>query len=443
MRILRKEVLSFLLVVAVVCFVSVAPQNVAYAQGQTSKQEIFNNVMLSAGDYCVYPEPVAGAKLTPAPKGYKPFYMSHYGRHGSRWLISTKDYTLPHDILHAAHDAGNLTQLGEDVMLRMDMVCADAFERYGELTPKGAAQHRGIAKRMTENFPEIFSGDAKIDARSTVVIRCILSMEAECQTIKAFNPAAEIKNDASDHDMYYMNYYYKQKKDGVFNQIQKDSAALAKSRAFEKSKMHPDRFMLSLFKDTSLISVDKRDLFSRFFRVASDLQDTDLQISMYDLFTKEELYGMFCANNAHWYFWSGYNPLSKSLMPFSQTYLLKDIIKTADSVIATGSHGATLRFGHDSDVMPLSCLMELNDFAVKVSDLDSLADKWPVFRNVPMATNVQMIFYRNANGDVIVKVLHNEREAKLPIGTKMAPYYKWEEVKNYYLKKLEKSPLYN
>ena len=32
-------------------------------------------------------------KLTPAPKGYKPFYISHYGRHGSRYAWTSRAYT--------------------------------------------------------------------------------------------------------------------------------------------------------------------------------------------------------------------------------------------------------------------------------------------------------------------------------------------------------------
>ena len=29
-----------------------------------------------------------------SPKGYKPFYISHYGRHGSRYCWSAKTYSL-------------------------------------------------------------------------------------------------------------------------------------------------------------------------------------------------------------------------------------------------------------------------------------------------------------------------------------------------------------
>ena len=39
-----------------------------------------------------YPYSFAKVELTKAPKGYKPFYISHYGRHGSRYYWSERLY---------------------------------------------------------------------------------------------------------------------------------------------------------------------------------------------------------------------------------------------------------------------------------------------------------------------------------------------------------------
>ena len=49
-----------------------------------------------------------------------------------------------------------------------------------------------------------------------------------------------------------------------------------------------------------------------------------------------------------------------------------------------------------------------------------------------MASNVQIVFFRNKAGDVIVKFLHNEREVSIPIETDIAPYYHWDSVKSYF-----------
>lgn len=181
---------------------------------QTAKEEIFENIHLSAANHYAYPDP--DFKKTPPPSGYKPFYLSHYARHGSRYRVNPNDYKEPLRILCEAEKDEALTELGKKTLNLIDSLARMAEDRYGELTPLGARQHRGIAKRMYENFPEVFQGVAAVDARSTVVIRCILSMMAECLQLQSMNPKLQIKNDASYYDMYYMNneddYFRKQRK---------------------------------------------------------------------------------------------------------------------------------------------------------------------------------------------------------------------------------------
>lgn len=118
----------------------------------------------------------------------EPFYISHYGRHGSRYLINADEYKRPYEILKAANDAGKLSVLGKDVFRRVKMLCNESDHRLGELTPLGAQQHKQIAQRMFERFPEVFEGDVTIDAKSTLVIRCILSMENALQQLQLMNP---------------------------------------------------------------------------------------------------------------------------------------------------------------------------------------------------------------------------------------------------------------
>ena len=49
---------------------------------------------------------------TPAPCGYRPVYISHYGRHGSRYAWNSQTYTLIHDVLDGAAQMGALTERG-------------------------------------------------------------------------------------------------------------------------------------------------------------------------------------------------------------------------------------------------------------------------------------------------------------------------------------------
>lgn len=83
------------------------------AYAQTSFEEIKENPLKAGGIYLAYP--VTESANTPAPKGYEPFYISHYSRHGSRYLIGDRDYRRVLDLMQKGHDAGALTPLGEDV----------------------------------------------------------------------------------------------------------------------------------------------------------------------------------------------------------------------------------------------------------------------------------------------------------------------------------------
>ena len=49
-----------------------------------------------------------------------------------------------------------------------------------------------------------------------------------------------------------------------------------------------------------------------------------------------------------------------------------------------------------------------------------------------MATNLQMIFYRNKKDEVLVKMLYNEQEVTIPaLVPASGPYYEWNELYRY------------
>lgn len=405
------------------------------AEAQNARQEIKKNPRVSASGYLAYPGPQH--RLTPAPKGYKPFYLSHYGRHGSRYLIGTADYDRAYLTLMRADSLGQLTAKGREVLGKVAQIRQEAMHRDAELTQRGAEQHREIARRMWERFPEVFEGKTNVDAKSTVVIRCILSMENALQELVRLNPQLNITHDASQHDMYYMNQddkvLYKQKMAGGTKELL-DSF---------KRRHRDDSHMLGLiFRDPNWLGKAKADkLADRLFKLASNVQSTELrhQLSLYDIFTDEELYQHWLCNNAFWYLTYGPSTVNGGNQPFSQRNLLHKIISQADSCIALPHPGATLRYGHDTMVMPLVCLLDLNGYGRPVSDIEQLPTVgWCDYRIFPMACNVQWIFYRRSvdDKDVLVKILLNEDEARLPISTDCAPYYHWSDVRRYYLDKL-------
>lgn len=405
---------------------------------QQAKDEIFADVRLSASNHLAYPGP-SQHELTPAPKGYRAFYISHYGRHGSRYLIGQDEYSAPLEVLARADSLGKLTPLGADVLRRVRLLEAEADGRLGELTPLGAEQHRQIARRMYERFPDVFKGDVCVDAKSTVVIRCILSMENELQELLRLNPRLRVSHDASMHDMYYMN-----QSDPVLSAGKTPRRAQVAWNDFCSRHVSRAALMQRLFNDAGYVKyeVDTLDFAARLFKLASNLQSSPLggEMTLYDVFTKDELYNFWLADNASWYIGYGACALNGGTQPFSQRNLLRNIIHQADSCIALERSGATLRFGHETMVLPLACLLGLNGYDLSTDDLESLVGKgWVNYKVFPMGANIQLVFFRRGvgDGDVLVKVLLNEDEATLPVPTDCAPYYHWSDFKEYYLKKLD------
>ena len=432
-----KKIITCLLLASTVA----ASAQIARFSGKSALEEITEDKFLAAGNMVDYDRLPKG-KLTPTPKGYEPYYFSHYGRHGARYLLEENDYAMPVQTLRKAKFAGKLTPLGDKVLAKLDSMQKTTKDRLGDLTAVGQRQHHGIAKRMTQNFPEIFkSPNLPIHSVSTPSIRAIISMMAECEEFQAANPSARIYNDASKADMFYMNYSPSRQGGGGGGMPQMNvMRAMQKQQAMSDSLKHPERLMEQLFNDQHWVylNVQTGSLMSKIADVALNMQSHDGDDSLLELFTPEELRDLWRSNNLYWYILYSNAPQTGHKMPWNQKNLLKNIIETADTVTQVQ---ASLRFGHDTVVLPLACMLDLDGSAVSVDNLDELENSFRNYYLIPTGSNVQFIFYRptqDKDGEKLVKVLLNEREAKLPLETDNWPYYKWSDVREYYLALLNK-----
>ena len=422
-----KKLFSMLLVVIAITTVT----------AQTARDDIKANPWLAGSNYVDYDRQLPDFKYTAAPAGYVPFYFSHYGRHGSRWLIGDDIYERVLRPLRKASNQGKLTAVGQETLAQLEQFNKTTYKRLGDLTTVGERQHHGIGKRIAERFPEIFkSQGVAIDARSTVVVRCILSMVAECEEFMAANPTARIHNDVSESLQYYLN----QPREGIVKQTREnmDRSIVAD---FASRKTHPERLMALLFNDQQWAadSISQQSLMRQLFEVVMNMQSHDDGIDMLHLFTNGELYDLWTIDNVSWYLRYANAPQTGNVMTFSQYNLLKNIIETADTCIAIGKPQATMRFGHEVCVMPLACLMELSTCNASINDLDQLDRYWQNYKIFPMGSNIQLIFYRpkNGQGDILVKAMLNEREVSLPVQPTNTPYYyRWADLRKYWADKL-------
>lgn len=397
---------------------------------QDAKEEIFADLNKAGSVYYAYPVSTP-QHVTAPPKGFEPFYVSHYGRHGSRYLINDKDYKDMLDLMQKAHDAGVLTPLGEDVLSRIKKVWVNAEGHGGDLSPLGSRQANGIAHRLYDAYPQIFKNGGRVTARSTVSLRCSLTMSAFCEGLKEKNPALVVTRESSNKHMSYLNYHSQESSD--FNS--EKGPWREEYRKFEEKHVNGDRLAATLFNSKEYINknVNPRKLAWGFYWLAVDMQDMEEEVSFYDLFTKQELFDIYQVFNYRFYVQDA-NYAGGRGMSFENVHpLLRNVIESAEAAIAGKGDVATLRFGHDGNLIPFAGVLGLKDCYNSVMDPNEFYQAFRSHYIAPMGGNVQIIFFRNKKGEVIVKFLLNEQETSIPaLKTDMAPFYRWSDVKNYY-----------
>lgn len=401
----------------------------AASWAQTTREAMLADPLKCAGLYIPYPDSIAGP--TPVPSGYVPFYVGHYGRHGSRYLGEDHDYRRVYDELEKASRAGALTPRGTELFQSMTRIWHDACGRGGQLAPLGYRQHRGIASRLLAECGAAFDDSARVTAVSTVFMRCAHSMFAFVDRIRQYNPALEIPMESGDRNM------------GVLSHLNADAVAFnntnpAKDRLddFRRRMIDPDRFMASVFKDAgkTSVGVPARDFMWWVYLVAIDLPNLDTDESLFGYFTPQELFDLWQMFNYNYYTFHSGNPDNGGVFIESAKPLLGDFVRQADDYIARGDHGATLRFGHDSSVIPLAALLQFPVASGRESDPARLYKVYADYRVSPMASNIQMRLYRKptggGDGEIIVKFMLNEQEMPLPdTPAYIYPYYRWSDAR--------------
>ena len=102
------------------------------------------------------------------------------------------------------HNKSGLTDLGEDVRLRLQKVWENARGRGGNLTPLGERQHKAIAKRLYQ--PPYIPGQRQHISAFERFRGCIMSMSAFTEQLKELNPSLQITREANQRHMDYIAY---------------------------------------------------------------------------------------------------------------------------------------------------------------------------------------------------------------------------------------------
>lgn len=365
---------------------------------------------------------------TPAPKGFKPFYISHYGRHGARYIYNDSEYELLHDVFTRAENAGVLTPLGKELHGRFMQVYPHFYGRAGELTSLGQEQHRMLAHRLVEAYPEMFRKRPVVNAVSSTYSRCIMSMNAFCDELRC--AGLQVDEDVDGRDMAYLVPYTKHnpKYKG------EDQSWRVEYAEYFDSRFDRNAFYGRLFTDPAFASSIEKDMnfIMTLYYMDGHMAGTEFpMIGFSEAFSDEDYALCNEMDNIKFYMRKGWGEgrQGKINVALGES-LMQDILDKAELAVVSGTQSVDLRFGHDGAIMTLLAFLRAEGWNMKTSDMSDIKNVWKS-SNVPMASNIRFVFFKKGD-DVILKVQYNESDLKLPVAPFCGVYYRWSDFKGFY-----------
>ena len=380
-----------------------------------------------------YPYTFTTQPLTKAPKGYKPFYISHYARHGSRYYWNSTLYQELSRLLTTAHEKHLLTAEGEAFFNKFMAAKDELTAGVSELSDLGWEQHQRIARVMYNSFPEVFKRGGNVLAISSLTGRCVLSMSSFCQELVQCNPKIEIREQSARKTLN--GVVPTDNQNPLKRKFRRDTARWERNRAaFHFDESLRDKVVKRVFISTDSLPGNLRNIGSNLINLYTSLPNIGHEGMMGHLITDDEMVAQWEQSNLGSYSWV-FEP------QYEMIPILEDIIKKADAVIKGSSdHIADLRFGHDTCLGPLTVLMGINGADKDPEDpyeVKNCYQNWQTGK----ASNIQLVFYRGKKGDddILMKCLLNGVEARLPISTDQFPYYKWTDLRQFYQARIDKN----
>lgn len=421
MKILFSKKISFAAVLAMLTLSAAAQDRPCWEAGEKSLDMYLCNA---------HPYIVPDVEYTPAPKGFKPFYISYFGRHGSRYPLGGTTLDRITAVLDEAEERDMLTQTG--LALKKDVEAARSAQlgRSGYICMIGGRELDGIGSRLAERYRSVFTDRKRpvINATSNIVPRCIVTMAYVTKAVQRAYPGLDII--LSSDEVVRQSIVAREDNDDerkVAKKLKKDAMEELDSKLPE-----PDSLFIRIFKnpDDAASKWDQRDFINDLFYCGiytyNSLLDMDLLLKY---LSKSELKSAFIHKNADAYFKYGPAADSKGIVISYAKPLLRGVLDDAAAAVAGNDRCADMRFGHDSGTVPFVGLLGLSGAGQQYSITDPDMP-YCTSENICMACNIQFVFYRNSRGEVLLKVLFNEIERTVEgLESVNGCYYRWNEFK--------------
>lgn len=400
-----------------------------------------------------YEEPKLSSKNIRGLEQCSVIHINHLGRHGSRYQVKFSELENLNALVTQAGLESALTRphgLRLAALLKNTLKIENPSNR-GQLTEQGKNEQRGIAARMYEDFPELFSKsspDKPILLEHTYINRTKDSLMAFLESLSAHEPnltarARIISHEQGSCDSHlrffdgcnaYKKYTHEHKYTSIIEK------AIWQPEAHQEIKNILSRVFSANFV-TQLSTQKQKEIARNIYSLCqldADIDKNKLEYGFCSFFTKaSEIEYFNWQEDALNYFSKGFAGENNHIAHRIACSLVDNFITTTDQAITSKNAPiANLRFAHAETVIPF--IVQLGLYRQ-----DSIADMFKnpnerKFRTAlisPMAANIQWILYQCPQNNYRVRMLFNENNISFPIeACKNKAWCSWSIIKEYLTK---------
>ncbi|BAV06513.1 histidine-type phosphatase [Filimonas lacunae] len=402
------------------------------------------------------PYPVPKTATSAAPAGYQPVWINYVGRHGARFLTKAGSDVKLLKVLSEAEQKQGLTTTGKLIKQMVQRFLTIEKNNYEFISLLGKQEQAGIGARLLQQYPTVFKGGGKgLSVEVTHKIRTRQSAEAFVSQLGGYtgNIHFEQVQDSNENVLRFYDLspaYLKFKKsdavsrpiDSLNKDVQTQTVALHVAKKLFTSSWLKASTDKGEAYNWNTIAEYLYDLYSVQFSIPLEMKVKGYTKDSIDFgiaFSTADLVWLEFKNSAEDFLEKGAGTDTLGIQSRVAAPLLVDFINTTNEALhapAGTASEAILRFTHAEAISPFATLLGIPQASVPSPAIRAYNQHWQASAIIPLSANIQWILYSNGN-DFLVKVLLNEKEVALPIATTQYPYYKWTDVKQYYLKKLE------
>ncbi len=396
-------------------------------------------------------------EYTPTPEEYQPIFVNYIGRNGASHMLKDVTTSFVYHLLMKADSAQSLKVDG--VKLRKMLLLIQSLEKpkLDNITLEGTEEMQQIGARMAFLYKNAFKNGKCVKVSAYKQNRMTQSAGALLAGLghKLDEPGCDkISYDDDDNLQplavgpalieFAKSGDWKDNVDNIRDAKRPENFNVRFLTRFFEQKFFDtldeptqNQFIANMY-DLSLVTNNIR-------REITQAGLTWAQVDIRAFFTCEELELFDKLNSAAEFYKSGPGNDKASIQVRSAVPLLVNFINTTDAYSVGQNVAADVRLTTSESIASLAVLMNIHGANKESNDIYKFDKNWNASEIIPQAANIQWVLYKGTTPDTqrdyLIKFMINEQEAtidglKTPRSTVPPPYYLWEDVKTFFLKKL-------